>query len=131
MAKSGIVNMKPLTRTADNPTPQPMKAGDVLEQTRVKQPQVTSPVSETVSIHKTNPSEIIVKLKEVTSMLNDLMKSKQMGLNFRVDQASGRVVMQVVDSLTGELIRQIPGDDVLKVAESITNLKGLIFNKSL
>jgi len=108
-----------------------MKVGDALEQTRVKQSQVINPIPESVSIHKTNPLEIIDKLKEVTNMLNDLMKSKQMGLNFRVDHASGRVVMQIVDSQTGELIRQIPGDDVLRVAENITNLKGLIFNKSL
>jgi flagellar protein FlaG len=41
-------------------------------------------------------------------------------LQFRVDEDSGRVVVSVRDPATGELIRQIPSEAALKVAERLT-----------
>ena len=38
-------------------------------------------------------------------------------LQFRVDENSGRVVVSVRDPSTGELIRQIPSEDALRIAE--------------
>jgi flagellar protein FlaG len=40
-------------------------------------------------------------------------------LQFRVDQDSGRVVVSVRDPSTGELIRQIPSEAALRIAQDL------------
>lgn len=81
--------------------------------------------------HKSSTLESLAKLKEISQVLNDLMKTKEMGLAFRVDQSSGRVVMTVIDAESGAVVRQVPSEDILRVSQSIENLRGLLFNKSL
>lgn len=46
------------------------------------------------------------------------------GLEFEPDESSGRVVIRVVDRLTGELIRQIPPEEMLAVAERLNEARG-------
>lgn len=41
---------------------------------------------------------------------------------------SGRVVMQVVDKSSGELIRQFPNEDTLALAEKLDEMRGLLFS---
>ncbi len=45
--------------------------------------------------------------------LSDLVQSVRRELKFSVDSDSGRTVIRVIDSSTGELVRQIPPDEVL------------------
>lgn len=45
-------------------------------------------------------------------------------LKFRVDDASGDTVVSVVDSQSGELLRQIPSDEALRIARWIGSLRG-------
>ncbi|ADU50309.1 flagellar protein FlaG protein [Thermaerobacter marianensis DSM 12885] len=45
-------------------------------------------------------------------------------LQFHVDDATGRVVAQVVDRETGEIVRQVPPEYVLRIAMYIEALLG-------
>ena len=49
-------------------------------------------------------------------------------LAFQVDEASKRFIVNVSDISTGERIRQIPGDAVLRIARQLESLKGIIFD---
>jgi len=48
-----------------------------------------------------------------------------------VDGASKRFVVQVTDSSTGEVILKFPGDAVLRVAQNIESMKGVLFDEVL
>ena len=50
-------------------------------------------------------------------------------LDFSVDEASKRFVVQVTDKNTGELIRQLPGDAVLRIARQLESMKGVVFDQ--
>ena len=50
------------------------------------------------------------------------------GLSFHIDEAVGGPVVTVRSSETGEVVRQIPNEVVVRVAHSIEKMKGLIFN---
>ena len=52
-------------------------------------------------------------------------------LNFRLDQVSNRWMVTVRDESTGKVVREVPGDAVLKVAHNIENLKGILFDQVL
>jgi len=81
------------------------------------------------------------ELKEVVSEMNDFVQSVQRNLSFSLDEGSGHTVIKVMDTESGELIRQIPSEDVLAVASQLRDVremlevsssspKGLLFSDS-
>lgn len=52
-------------------------------------------------------------------------------LDFSVDKASGRFSVKVIDTLTEEVIREIPPEKVLKIAARMKELVGLLFDKKI
>jgi flagellar protein FlaG len=71
------------------------------------------------------------RLQEAISTLNQRMQSSQHNLSISVDKASNRFVVAVTDKDTGEVIRHIPGESVLRVAHNIEALKGILLNADL
>ena len=67
-------------------------------------------------------------LQEAIRSLNDQMESKKTGLGFSVDQSQNRPVVTVTNAETGEVVRKIPTDVVLRMAHSIDDMKGLLLN---
>lgn len=55
-------------------------------------------------------------IERAAAQIDSYMKSVNRSLEFRVDKDSGRTVVSVRDAETGELIRQIPGEEVLRMA---------------
>lgn len=79
----------------------------------------------------TEMDKVQARLEEAISMLNERMRESNKDLSFSVDEASKRFVVSVKDQQTGEVIRQIPGESVLRVAHNIEALKGVLFEKDL
>jgi len=71
----------------------------------------------------------VQRLEEATARLNQLMQDGQRSLNFSVEQTTDKVVVSVVDKNTGDLVRQIPTPEALKIAEYIDGLMGMVFDK--
>lgn len=68
-------------------------------------------------------------LQEAIARLNAQMKSKGQQLNFSIDKTIDRTVIQVKNSETGELIRQIPDETLLRVAHNIEQVKGMLLDE--
>ena len=47
-------------------------------------------------------------------------------LQFSIDKETGKTIISVVDSLTQEVIRQIPGEEILAIAKAIDRMQGLL-----
>lgn len=62
-------------------------------------------------------SKPAVDIEKVAHQLENFLKRVSRSLEFHVDEASGRVVCSVRDAQTGDLIRQIPNEEVLRMAE--------------
>lgn len=69
------------------------------------------------------------KIEAVAERLESYLRSVSRSLEFRVDTASGRTVVSVRDSETGDLIRQIPGDEVLRLAEMADDQTIVLMNE--
>ena len=52
-------------------------------------------------------------------------------LSFRLDQVADRWMVTVRDKISGQVVREVPGDAVLKVAHNIESLKGILFDQVL
>ncbi|MEH6910734.1 MAG: flagellar protein FlaG [Oceanicoccus sp.] len=59
------------------------------------------------------------QLQTAVSKLNDYVQNVQRTLSFSVEEVTGITVVQVLDSETDELIRQIPAEETIKLAASI------------
>jgi flagellar protein FlaG len=63
---------------------------------------------------------------------NDLLASIKSGLQFGVDEDTGRMIVKVIDSDTGEVIRQLPSKEMLEVAKALKSLtSGLFLNEKV
>ncbi len=71
------------------------------------------------------------QLEEAVQQLNEQSRRNGRDLNFRVDEAVDRTVITVRSKHTGEVVRQIPSETVLKVAHSIEDMKGLLLNETV
>lgn len=67
---------------------------------------------------------------ELDSAVTDLqsrMQNVQRDLNFSVDDSTGEVVVKVIDGESGKVVRQIPSEEVLKLAEQLDGVRSLMF----
>jgi len=77
---------------------------------------------------KFDASEVRRNLQDAVSMLNQQMASTNRGLGFRIDDAVGGPVVTVRSADTGEVVRQIPNEVVVRIAHNIEKVKGLLLN---
>lgn len=66
-------------------------------------------------------------LEEAISGIKQFAQSIQRNLDFALDDSSGRMVVKVTDSVSGDVIRQIPSEDALRLAESLEEARSLLF----
>ena len=66
------------------------------------------------------------KLVQVAAELSDMMSMMRKGLAFKVDENSGQAVVTVLDRDTGDVIRQMPSEEALKLAEKLSEVTGLL-----
>ena len=77
---------------------------------------------------KFDASEVRRNLQDAVGLLNQQMASTNRGLGFRIDEAVGGPIVTVRSAETGEVIRQIPNEVVVRVAHNIEKVKGLLLN---
>ena len=70
-------------------------------------------------------------LKEAIAKLNDMLTSSARNVSFSMDQKLGRPVVYVKNASTGEVVRQIPNEVVVRIAHSIEDLKGVLHNEKI
>ena len=70
-------------------------------------------------------------LEATIGRLNEQMRDGGRNVTFAMDEALGRPIVVVRKEDTGEVIRQIPNEVVVKVAHNIEALKGLLMNKNI
>jgi len=73
--------------------------------------------------------ENAAEIREAVVEINKAVKKVPTSLNFSVDEASKRFIVSVTDTNTGEVIRQLPGDAVLRIAKQLESLKGVVFDQ--
>ena len=59
------------------------------------------------------------ELDSAVTRLNDFVQSVRRDLQFEVDNESGKTIVRVLDRETKELIRQIPDEVALRLAENL------------
>jgi flagellar protein FlaG len=99
-------------------------------------PAVTAPKAQPVRavtpvVESISPEELNQKLEEIVQSLNEQLAETGRNLGFSIDKAINRQVVTVTNRDTGEIVRQIPSEVVIRVAHNIEELKGVLFDKEI
>ncbi|MEL7552775.1 flagellar protein FlaG [Pseudomonas protegens] len=106
---------KPVTPVADKPVEKP----------REVVPAVTKTATQDSKKEARTEQE---KLKMAVQEIEKFVQSVKRNLEFSIDEPSGKVVVKVIASDSGEVVRQIPNEEVLKLANSLNDASSLLFS---
>ena len=93
-------------------------AGSSAAVSKVENSQVTSDLSKAEKLQARNEATR-EQLDDAVSQLNDFVQNVQRDLQFEVDNELGQTIVKVVDQSTKEVIRQIPDELALRLAENL------------
>lgn len=93
-----------------------------VELDRVSTVQAVKQQEETATDNRKSNESLDVVAKELT----DMVAMMQKGLKFSVDEESGKQVIKVQDIDSGDIIRQIPSEEALQLAEKLSEVSGIL-----
>lgn len=84
------------------------------------------PVADEASVQP--PKEAVrAQVEDAVVTLQAFAQSVSRDLSFSVDDGSGQVVVKVTDATSGDVIRQIPSEEALQLAENLSDARSLLF----
>jgi flagellar protein FlaG len=68
------------------------------------------------------------EVREAVKEIRQNVGGNSTNLQFTVDEASGRTIVSVIDSETRQVVRQIPSEEIMRMARAMDRMQGLLFN---
>ena len=121
------VSSSPLLPLAGRPLPAPVAGAERADGERPPRAANAASVDESAPIRPSVPER--AELSTTVQQLNDLAAHLRRELRFDIDEVSGRTVINVVDGDTDEVIRQIPPEEMIALAEHFEDLQGLLLRQ--
>ena len=112
MATQSITNVAMLGRAVET------RSSNSTEKVAVQRQTVAVEVAE-VETQEVDMELSQEALEKVVSQLNAYIQNTQRDVDFSVDDATGRVVVRVIDSESEEVIRQIPSEEMLAISRHL------------
>ena len=122
----GTINSS--TQTAMAPAKE--AAENVVAATLSSAPSKQSPVQTVNAIAQTANVPNMEQARQAAHSIADSLKASARNLEFEVDDVTDRVIVKIIDPETKEVIRQIPPEELLKIAQSIEMATGKLINAS-
>ena len=76
-------------------------------------------------------NEVTEELREAISTLNAALEKTKTRAIITRDEEINRFIVRITDEQSGETVREIPNEAILKFSRNLQALKGLIFDKTL
>lgn len=84
-----------------------------------RQQETTSAAQAEAAIKSTAPAATKREVETAAAQLESYLKASNRELHFQVDDESGEVIVRVRDASSGEVIRQIPSEEALRMARAL------------
>ncbi|MDP2823781.1 MAG: flagellar protein FlaG [Sulfuritalea sp.] len=65
-------------------------------------------------------------VKEIRQLVKPMVSNS---LDFSIDDSTGKTIVRITDSETGEMIRQIPSEEMMDIARSVDRMQGLLLRQ--
>ena len=70
-------------------------------------------------------------IEEAVEVLNEALSKKLTSASIRRDEELNRYLVTIKDKDSGEVVREIPDEALLKFARNLQELKGILFDRTL
>lgn len=80
------------------------------------------------SLEVAEQSFSVERIREMIRELEKALPAASNSLSFKVDEVLERPVITVVDKNSGEVVRTLPSEEVLRVAHNIEKMRGILFD---
>jgi len=88
-------------------------------------PLQTAPAATAQNAKQQTPQEVSLDtVKTAAATGNSILQATNRNLEFQVDDSTKRVVVKIVDSQSGKVLRQIPSEDMLAFIDKMQQLEG-------
>jgi flagellar protein FlaG len=95
--------------------------------------QVVSKVVTAAEVKPSNINQVTQPTREVVAkaaeQIQSFVQSMGRNLNFSIDQTTGYHVVRVVNPETNETVRQLPSEELLRIAQSMKQLNSALVNQ--
>lgn len=118
MAYPTVQSLPSVPAVADKPAVAP----------QVVTPPAASADSGTATSKDSDADKKSQQLKAAVQEMEKFFQSVRRNLEFSIDEGSGQVVVKVIATETGEVVRQLPSAEALKIADSLKNANSLLFD---
>lgn len=99
-----------------------------LDKPRVDAPPAqSSPLEDAPTTEKVDPIEAVKDLGEAVDMLNEALARDPVSLRFAIDETLNRPVVTVISDKTGEIVHQLPQEEVMRAVKNIDRMRGILF----
>jgi flagellar protein FlaG len=71
------------------------------------------------------------KIEKIADAMDNYVKSIQRDLDIEVHKDTGDLIVKVISRESGEVIREIPPEELLKLAAKMEEMAGVLFSKSV
>jgi flagellar protein FlaG len=89
--------------------------------------RVSAAVSEPVPQQQPQPAQV----QQAVETLKQLVEAKAPNsLAFSIDDSTGKTIVRITDAKTGEMVRQIPSEEMLEIARSLDRMQGMLLQKT-
>lgn len=119
--KPAVASTLPSASTRPQNAPSPRTEQVATSTTKSKASEAPPPSQPT-------PSQVVSKLEQVQQAIEKVKQSIKPelanSLDFRIDEGSGKTVVKILDAETNTVIRQIPSEEMMAIAEAIEYMQG-------
>lgn len=95
----------------------------------VMQVEAVLPLTQRTETHAQSTKLERQRVDQVIQTLAGAVKPFDIALKFSKDTETGSIVIEMISQETGETLRQIPNEAMLRVAAALGKLQGQIFNR--
>ncbi len=74
-----------------------------------------------IASQASDPAPTLEQVHAAAEQIAQFLRSSGRALDFRIDNDTGRVVVSVRDSVSGDLIRQMPSEEALHLARTLSD----------
>ncbi len=107
-----------------NPVPTVKETKDLTKSTKKEEQKLQSPPEE-----ETDSAVSQNEIDAAIVALEDLNRHFETHLNFSKDESTGDTVVKIINSETDEVVRQIPSEEILRIASKMQDVIGVLFDK--
>jgi uncharacterized FlaG/YvyC family protein len=68
------------------------------------------------------------EVESTVAAINDVLEQVNVSLRYRIDEKTEDVIVSVVNRDTGEVLRQVPPEEILRMRQRLQELMGVLFD---